>query len=219
MSKRPKNDLLTQILKRSKILVTVSQNLLTKGDHMSKRVGYIRVSSADQKTDRQLEGIELDKIFTEKISGKDTRRPALQAMLEFIREDDKVFVHELSRLGRSMIDLYQLVEQITEKGAVISFVKEGMEFSTGQADPVKQAMFGMLSVFAQFERSLIKQRQAEGIASAKAKGKHLGRPAKLTATQREKISVMVAAGETIKAVAAEFEVSRATVYNCISKAT
>ncbi|SHI15819.1 recombinase family protein [Desulfofustis glycolicus] len=186
---------------------------------MSKRVGYIRVSSADQKTDRQLEGIELDKIFTEKISGKDTRRPALQAMLEFIREDDKVFVHELSRLGRSMIDLYQLVEQITEKGAVISFVKEGMEFSTGQADPVKQAMFGMLSVFAQFERSLIKQRQAEGIASAKAKGKHLGRPAKLTATQREKISVMVAAGETIKAVAAEFEVSRATVYNCISKAT
>lgn len=122
---------------------------------MSKRVGYVRVSSADQKTDRQLEGIELDKIFEEKLSGKDTKRPALQAMLDFIREGDQVFVHELSRLGRSMIDLHQLVEQITKKGATISFVKEGMEFSPGKADPVKQAMFSMLSVFAQFERSLI----------------------------------------------------------------
>ena len=184
---------------------------------MSKRVGYIRVSSADQKTDRQLEGIELDKTFSEKISGKDIKRPALQAMLDFIREGDRVFVHELSRLGRSIIDLHQIVEQITGQGAAIIFVKEGLEFSPGQADPVKQAMFGMLSVFAQFERSLIKQRQAEGIASAKAKGKHLGRPAKLTAAQRKDISAMVAAGEAIKTVAAEFEVSRATVYNCIAR--
>ncbi len=185
---------------------------------MSKRVGYIRVSSADQKTDRQLEGIELDKTFAEKISGKDTKRPVLQAMLDFIREGDRVFVHELSRLGRSMIDLHQIVEQITGKGAAISFVKEGLEFSPGQADPVKQAMFGMLSVFAQFERSLIKQRQAEGIASAKAKGKHLGRPSILTVAQRKEISARVAAGAAIKTVAAEFAVSRATVYNCVTDA-
>lgn len=184
---------------------------------MSKQVGYVRVSSADQKTDRQLEGIKVDKTFSEKVSGKDTKRPALQAMLEFIREGDKVFVHELSRLGRSMIDLHQIVERITEKGATISFVKEGLEFSPGHADPVKQAVFGMLSVFAQFERSLIKQRQAEGIASAKAKGKHLGRPAKLTTVQRKEISARVASGEAIKAIAAEFAVSRATVYNCVTQ--
>jgi DNA invertase Pin-like site-specific DNA recombinase len=182
---------------------------------MSKRVGYIRVSSADQNSSRQLEGIELDKTFEEKISGKDTKRPGLQAMLEYIREGDVVFVHELSRLGRSMIDLHQIVEQITDKGAEISFVKEGLNFSPGQTDPVAQAMFSMLCVFAQFERSLIKQRQKEGIASAKARGEHLGRPAKLTANQKKEIQKQSQEGKKPAELARMFGVSRATIYNAI----
>lgn len=181
-----------------------------------KKIGYIRVSTTDQNTDRQLEGVDLDKIFTEKISGKDVKRPQLQNMLEFVREGDHVFVHELSRLGRSMIDLHQLVEKINKQGATVSFVKENIEFSPGkQSDPVKNAMFGMLSVFSEFERSLIKQRQAEGIAAAKAAGKHLGRPELLSKSQKKDILRKKSTGITPTALAKQFGVSRATIYNVI----
>ncbi len=83
------------------------------------KIGYKRVSTAEQKTDRQLESLQLDKVFEEKISGKDTNRPQLEAMLDHIREGDHVYIHELSRLGRSMIDLHHLVEKILQKGVVL----------------------------------------------------------------------------------------------------
>ncbi len=145
------------------------------------KIGYKRVSTTEQKTDRQLESLQLDKVFEEKISGKDTNRPQLEAMLYPFREGDHVYIHELSRLGRSMIDLYRLVEKILQKGVIITFLKEKITYAPGQvADPIQEAMFGMLATFSQFERSLIKQRQREGIEAAKKAGKHLGRPAKLT---------------------------------------
>jgi DNA invertase Pin-like site-specific DNA recombinase len=181
-----------------------------------KLIGYLRVSTAEQQTDRQLDGIELDKRFEEKISGKDTNRPELKAMLEYIREGDHVFVHELSRLGRSMVDLHKIVEDILKKKASVVFVKENMEFSPDRInDPVKDSLFGMLSVFSQFERSLIKQRQKEGIAAAKNRGKHLGRPIKLTADQKDEIRKRSAAGEKPPELSKAFNVARATIYNVI----
>lgn len=183
---------------------------------IGKRIGYLRVSTADQQTDRQLDGIALDKTFEEKISGKDTNRPELEAMLDYIREGDQVYVHELSRLGRSMIDLHKIVEEILNKKASVFFVKENIEFHPDRMnDPVKDALFGMLSVFSQFERSLIKQRQREGIEAAKAKGKHLGRPIKLTDEQKEEIRKRSAAGEKPPELSKAFNVSRGTIYNVV----
>ena len=143
-------------------------------------------------------------------------RPQLIAMMDYVREDDHVHVHELSRLGRSVVDLHNIVDQLLEKEVGITFTKEKMTFAPGKdADPLQDLMFGMLANFSQFERSLLKQRQAEGIAAAKAKGKHLGRHAILNNQQKMEIVKKKASGSTPTALAKEYGVSRATVYNVI----
>jgi len=91
-----------------------------------KRVGYIRVSSVDQNTVRQLEGIRLDRVFTDKASGKDTKRPQLEAMLEFVREGDLVVCHSMDRLARNLDDLRRLVMGLTKRGIRVEFVKESL---------------------------------------------------------------------------------------------
>ncbi len=180
------------------------------------KIGYKRVSTTEQKTDRQLESLQLDKVFEEKISGKDTKRPQLEAMLDHIREGDHVYIHELSRLGRSMIDLYRLVEKILQKGVIITFLKEKITYAPGQvADPMQEAMFGMLATFSQFERSLIKQRQREGIEAAKKAGKHLGRPAKLTDQKKADIIKKHQGGLNPSQLSKEYGVSRGTIYNIV----
>src|ERR1035437_8271432 len=98
----------------------------------SKRVGYIRVSSLDQKTVRQLEGIRLDRVFTDKASGKDTKRPQLEAMLEFVREGDLVVCHSMDRLARNLDDLRRLVTGLTKRGIRVEFVKESLTFTGRQ---------------------------------------------------------------------------------------
>lgn len=180
---------------------------------MSKQVGYVRVSSADQNTDRQLEGVQLDKVFKEKVSGKSIDRPQLKLMLDYIREGDHVHVHELSRLGRSVIDLHEIVRAIREKGAKVTFHKEGMDFYPDKdAEPIQELMFGMLANFAQFERSLIRQRQREGIEAAKAAGKHLGRPPVLNEEQKAEIKEKLQGGATPTELSKEYGCSRALIY-------
>src|ERR1700750_451446 len=95
----------------------------------SKRVGYIRVSTLDQNTDRQLDGQELDKVFTDKASGKDTKRPQLAAMLDYVREGDELVVHSMDRLARSLDDLRRMVLDLTGKGVHVKFVKENLTFT------------------------------------------------------------------------------------------
>ncbi|WP_028584575.1 recombinase family protein [Desulfogranum mediterraneum] len=181
---------------------------------MSKQVGYIRVSSVDQNTGRQLGEMDLDKIFEEKVSGKSMNRPELKAMMDYVREGDHLHVHELSRLGRSVIDLHTIVNELLEKGVTVTFHKENMVFVPGkEADPMQLLMFGMLANFAQFERSLIRQRQQEGIAAAKAAGKHMGRPAKLTDEQKVEIKGKLKQGATPTELAREYGCSRASIYN------
>lgn len=176
-----------------------------------KRIGYVRVSSVDQNDARQLDGVALDKTFTDKASGKDTLRPQLQAMLEYVREGDHLYVHSMDRLSRSLRDLQDVVQSLTDKGVSVSFVKEGMTF-TGNDDPMATLMLQLLGAVGQFERSLIKERQREGIAIAKAEGVYKGRKPALDAAAAKTLREMAAQGVPKTDIAATLGVSRATVY-------
>lgn len=180
-------------------------------------VGYIRVSSVDQNTARQLDGIELDRIFEDKASGKDVNRPALKEMISFVRAGDTVQVHSIDRLARNLVDLRNLVAQLNAKGVTVSFLNESLTFTADKANPASNLMLSMMGAFAEFERAMIRERQREGIAIAKAAGKLTGRPASLTPLQIAKIKSRVAAGESKTAIAAAFGVSRATLYSAIQQ--
>ena len=138
------------------------------------RIGYIRVSTLDQHTERQLDGIEVDKTFTDTASGKDTKRPQLELMLSFVRSGDTVIVHSMDRLARNLDDLRLLVQTLTGKGVRIEFVKEHLTF-TGEYSPIAKLMLSVMGAFAEFEQVLIKERQREGIAQAKKRGAFKGR--------------------------------------------
>lgn len=176
-----------------------------------KRIGYIRVSSVDQNDARQLDGVDLDKTFTDKASGKDTLRPQLQAMLEYVREGDHLYVHSMDRLSRSLRDLQDVVQGLTDKGVAVSFVKEGMTF-TGNDDPMATLMLQLLGAVGQFERALIKERQREGIAIAKAEGVYKGRKPALDAEAAASLRDMAARGIPKTDIAATLGISRASVY-------
>ena len=133
------------------------------------RIGYIRVSSASQNTERQLEGIELDRCFIDKASAKDTNRPELNNLLSFVRDGDTLIVHSMDRLARNLTDLRELVTNLTRKGIKIPFVTEKLEFS-GEDNPMSILLLSVMGAFAEFERALLKERQCEGIALVKAKG-------------------------------------------------
>ena len=176
-----------------------------------KRVGYIRVSSVDQNTVRQLEGIRLDRVFTDKASGKDTKRPQLEALLEFVREGDAVVVHSMDRLARNLDDLRKLVMGLTKRNIRVEFVKESLTF-TGEDSPMATLLLNVMGSFAQFERELIKERQREGIAIAKKNGVYKGRKPSLTSEQAAELRKRVAAGEKKAGIARDFNISRETLY-------
>ena len=174
-------------------------------------VGYIRVSSIDQNTIRQLDGISLNKTFTEKLSGKDTQRPILHECLSYIRQGDTMHVHSIDRLARNAKDLLNLVEQILTKGATVSFNKNNLVFSPDSKDHMAKLQLTMLAAFAEFERELIRERQLEGIAIAKANGKYSGRR-KVTDEIIEEAKVRAEAGEPLSRVAKALNISRETLY-------
>lgn len=141
-----------------------------------KNIAYVRVSTAEQNETRQKEALkkyDIAKWFIEKASGKDTNRPRLQEMLEYIREDDTVYVEEFSRLGRSTADLLNTVQQIEDVGAKFVSLKENFDTKT----PTGKLQMTMMAAIAEFERSMILERQREGIAIAKREGKYKGRKA------------------------------------------
>lgn len=175
------------------------------------KLGYIRVSSITQNTDRQLDGLELDERFEDKISGKDTKRPQLEAMLKHARKGDTVYCHSMDRLARNLDDLRKIVKELTGRGVVVQFVKENLIF-TGDDNAMSELMLNLMGAFAQFERSLIKERQREGIALAKLKGAFKGRKRVITDEQIATIKARVAAGDKKKHIAADLGISRETVY-------
>jgi DNA invertase Pin-like site-specific DNA recombinase len=182
----------------------------------SQRIGYIRVSSLDQNAERQLDGIYLDQAFTDKASGKDTNRPQLQAAINHVRTGDTLVVHSMDRLARNVEDMLRLVRELKDRGVSVEFIKENMSFLAGSEDPRSILMFTMLSAFAQFERSLIKERQREGIALAKAKGTvYKGRKPALNAESIAQLREQAAAGANRTKLAKEFGISRETLYQYI----
>jgi DNA invertase Pin-like site-specific DNA recombinase len=176
-----------------------------------KRIGYVRVSSVDQNEQRQLDGIELDKKFTDKASGKDTKRPQLQAALEYLRDGDVLVVHSMDRLARNLDDLRRMVTELTGRGVVVEFAKEHLTF-TSEDNAMSKLLLSVMGAFAEFERALIKERQREGIALAKQKGVYKGRKPSLTPEQVQTLRTRVKVGETRAALAREFGISRETVY-------
>ena len=179
-------------------------------------VGYIRVSTLDQSTARQLEGVTLEKIFEDKCSGRDTARPALRACLDWLREGDTLHVHSIDRLARNLADLQQVVDQLTAKGVVVHFHKENLIFggstAGGGGDPMQRLLFQVMGAFAEFERALIRERQREGIALAKAAGKYKGRKKALSAEQVREVRARADQGESKAGLARELGVSRQTIY-------
>jgi DNA invertase Pin-like site-specific DNA recombinase len=175
-------------------------------------IGYIRVSSVDQNTDRQLSCIDLSKIFTDKCSGKDISRPSLTELLEWMRDGDTIHVHSIDRLARNLKDLQVLVETITGKGVALIFHKEKLTF-TGDDSPMQKLTLQLMGAFAEFERSLIRERQSEGIAAAKAAGKQIGAKPKLNKSEVKEIKKRLELGEGKVALAREFGISRQTLYN------
>ncbi|QTI66876.1 recombinase family protein [Gordonia polyisoprenivorans] len=176
-------------------------------------IGYQRVSTPEQNTARQLDGVHLDKLFTDHASGKDTNRPQLTACLEYLREGDELVVHSMDRLARSLVDLRRIVDDLTDRGVSVRFVKESMTFTRDESDPCSVLMLSVMGAVAEFERSLILERQREGIAVAKAAGKYKGRKAALSDAQARQVADRLAEGESATALATEYGVSRATIYN------
>lgn len=171
-------------------------------------IGYVRVSTEQQHSDRQLVGVALDKTFTDKQSGKNTDRPGFTAMMEYIREGDTLHVHELSRLARNTADLLATVETLTQRGVAIHFHKESI--ITGQNSPVGNLVLTLLAGIAQMEREQMLQRQREGYEAAKAAGRITGR-GNSKSVDRAGITAALAAGASVRQVAADYEVSTNTV--------
>lgn len=183
---------------------------------MPNQVGYIRVSSSEQNTERQLDGIHLDKTFIEKASGGSRERPQLLAMLEYLRDGDTVHVHSIDRLARNTNDLNDIVNSLNDRGITIIFHKENLTFSHDVAQSaINKLMFQMLAAFAEFERSMIRERQKEGIAKAKAKGLYKGRKRKVDYAEIQK--AMQEDGSTFRSVAKQFGVGIATVQRAVGQ--
>src|ERR1039458_4398749 len=184
---------------------------MTAAKRHEKRVGYIRVSTLDQNTDRQLDGVALDKVFTDRASGKDTARPQLQAALEYLREGDLLVVHSMDRLARNLDDLRRIVFDLTKRGIHVQFVKENLIF-TGEDSPMSNLLLSLLGAVAEFERLMIRERQRGGIELAKKAGVYKGRKPSLSPVQVAEIRKRVNAGEKKARLAAEYQISRQTLY-------
>ncbi|KYH43233.1 recombinase family protein [Branchiibius sp. NY16-3462-2] len=180
------------------------------------RISYIRVSTAGQNTARQ-EDIEADRVFTDKESGKDRNRPGLEEMLRFAREGDTVLVHSMDRLGRSTIDIHNIVSELTDNGVTVEFIKEKLILSK-DSGPNAKLMLSVFAAIAEFERSIIRERQREGIAKAKARGVYKGRQPAMTADQIETARQRKDLGVPLSRIARDLGVARSTLYAALGGA-
>lgn len=184
------------------------------------RIGYVRVSSLDQNPDRQLEELKVhgvEKIFMDKVSGKNADRPELQEMLSFVREGDVLIVHSLDRLARNLADLLTMVQDLTGRGVSVRFITEKLDFDVGkESSPMAKLMLSMVGAFSEFERSMIKQRQMEGIALAKERGVYQGRKPSVTTFQIDKLKHLLSEGVPLTNAAKKVGISRSTAYRYLN---
>ena len=181
------------------------------------KILYVRTSTPHQNDERQLVDTDYDRIFEDKLSGKNTDRPQLQLMLDIIRPDDRIEVHSMDRLARNTRDLLELVDTITKKGATIHFKKENLIFNSNTNDPVQKLMLTIIGAVAEMERELIASRVREGVAIAKSKGKYKGGKKKLSDEQVKILNDMYAKHYSLTKIAKELHISRPTVYSYLKK--
>lgn len=183
------------------------------------KIGYVRVSTKEQNTDRQLDGIQLDKIFKEKASGKNIKdRPALKECLNYLREGDTLYVHDIDRLARSLAHLNEVVQSLTEQGVRVEFVSERLSFAKDSQDLAAELMLNMLGAIAQFEHRLMKRRQKEGIAKAKERGVYKGRKPSLTKDEKIEIyNKRIKEEISVKKLVKDYGVSRTTIFRVVKE--
>ncbi len=176
-------------------------------------VGYIRVSTIAQNTERQLHGMELDAVFTDLVSGKSMAgRDELKRCIKYVRQGDTLVVHSFDRLARNLKDLRNIVDELLEKGVEIKFVKEGWTFKPGGVDPTATLMLNMMGAIAEFERMLILERTKEGVAIAKAAGKFRGRKPVMNEEKLAEAKRLIESGIPKARVAKQFKIDRGSLY-------
>jgi len=183
------------------------------------KVGYARVSSKDQNLERQTAALKKEKcfrIFDDTASGSSTNRPGLDGALNYVRPGDQLVVTSMDRLARSLIDLHRLVDNLTARDISVKFLKEGQTYSLNST-PIAKLMLGLLGSVAEFERSIIRERQAEGIARAKARGVYKGRAKALTDEQLAQAQEWMNAGVSKAEVARRLSIGRTTLYNYLNQ--
>jgi DNA invertase Pin-like site-specific DNA recombinase len=187
--------------------------MLEKSTMTGQKVGYVRVSTILQNTVRQLDGIALDKVFTDHCSGKDTHRPQLQLCLDFLREGDTLVVHSMDRLARNIVDLRQIIDKQTAKGVQVQFMKENLTFN-GKDSLIANLMLAIMGAVAEFELGKIAERRDEGIVAAKKAGKYRGRVPAIRSGNGKQIELekALAEGAGVAEMARRVGVSRQTIY-------
>lgn len=184
---------------------------------MAAIVGYRRVSSTDQRLDRQALGDDVTRLYDDKISGKDTDRPALQECLAYVREGDTLRVYSTDRLARSLADLLAMLDDLTRRGVRVEFVKEGMVFDPASDDPYQRCLFQVMGAFAELERNLIRVRQAEGIALAKERGAYRGRQPAMTPEEVAAARARRADGVSMARLCKDYGVAKATMQAVLNR--
>jgi DNA invertase Pin-like site-specific DNA recombinase len=182
---------------------------------MTAIVGYRRVSTTDQRLDRQDLGA-VDKVFEDQASGKDCARPGLRDCLAYVREGDTLRCYSTDRLARSLSDLLALVDDLTSRGVRVEFVKEGMVFDHSDPDPYTRCLMQVMGAFAELERNLIRVRQAEGIALAKQRGVYRGRQRALSWDEVMAARQRRRDGVTVARLVQDFGVSKTTMQNVLA---
>lgn len=195
-------------------------------NNKSQAVGYIRVSSIDQNTNRQLDGLSLDRVFIDKITGSTKERPQLQQMLDYVRYGDMVIVHSLDRLARNFDDLLAIIKELNQKGVSFKSLQENITINATGNNPIDVLILHIFGAIAQFNRSLIREAQREGIAKAKARGVYKGRKSVLTADTVAKIEALIkernSSVENYKKlsntdIAKQVGISKSTLYRYLGK--
>ena len=191
----------------------MAMQILKSTRREAETVGYARVSSTDQHLARQVEALKgvagISRIYTDKASGKDADRDGLRECLDYLTEGDTLAVASMDRLARSLPDLLAIVHGLAERGVGVKFLKEALTFD---GSPNAELMLAVFGAVAQFERALIKERQAEGVRLAKEAGKYKGRAPKLSAEQQAMVRQLHADGVNVAEIGRRFNVSRQAVY-------
>lgn len=181
---------------------------------VGQNVGYVRVSSEGQSTARQLEGVALDRVFSDTTSGKTRIRPELEECLTYLRQGDTLHVHSIDRLARNLVDLQEIVDGLVVKGVTVVFHHENLVFKN-EDNPMAKLTLQLMGAFAEFERTMVRTRQREGITAAKKEGKHLGRP-KPSNEVVHKVKWLKLMGDSVTEIAKKQKISRPTVYKILA---